>query len=209
MRMPRLKIRDAKSDTVNPSELSPCHSLVAMESLCAARAGQGARLQSGADERGRMAEDKRYSIISVSSDEDEDIVIQAGVVESAAASVEPAVPVDPAVPVEPAAAKPAFQGVADDSDLAAREQAAVPVEDPTAASATRAEASFAEEGLTDEELRRKRRARARAAEIERLNETERQLSEKTEQSGMHKTVLALFAVGVVVCAVLYYVFFMA
>ena len=52
-----------------------------------------------------------------------------------------------------------------------------------------------------------RRAHARAAELERLNETERQLSEKTEQSGMHKTVLALFAVGVVVCAALYYAIF--
>ena len=36
-----------------------------------------------AKERGRMAEDKRYSIISVADDEDEDVVIQAGVVAGA------------------------------------------------------------------------------------------------------------------------------
>ena len=78
-----------------------------------------------------MAEDKRYSIISVADDEDEDVVIQAGVVAGA--------------------------------------------ED----------------------------------ELERLRETERQLAAKPEQSRMHKIVLALFALGVVVFAVCYYVFFMA
>ena len=142
-----------------------------------------------------MAEDKRYSIISVAPDEDEDIVIQAGVVEpDAGASASPKV----AVAAEEAAgrdgAHPAQADTAVEAGAEEQGPRPTPVDD---------------EGLTDEERRRVRRAHARAAELERLNETERQLSEKTEQSGMHKTVLALFAVGVVVCAALYYAFFIA
>ena len=63
--------------------------------------------------------------------------------------------------------------------------------------------------LTPEEKRRIARAAAREEELERLRETERQLAAKPEQSRMHKIVLALFALGVVVFAVCYYVFFMA
>ncbi len=142
-----------------------------------------------------MAEDKRYSIISVSSDEDEDIVIQAGVVEHDAGVAAPVVGSEKTFVIRQDASASAPADAA--AEQAAEESAAQP------------EASVEGGGMTDEERRRLRRARARAAELERLNETERQLSEKTEQSGMHKTVLALFAVGVVVCAILYYVFFMA
>ena len=143
-----------------------------------------------------MAEDKRYSIISVSSDEDEDIVIQAGVVEPDAGVPAPSRPVSE-------------KSVASRNDTLASASADTIAEVAVEEQAAQLEGSVGDEGMTEEERRRLRRARARAAELERLNETERQLSAKTEQSGMHKTVLALFAVGVVVCAILYYVFFMA
>ena len=143
-----------------------------------------------------MAEDKRYSIISVSSDEDEDIVIQAGVVEPDAGA--------------PAPSRPASEKAdANRHDAPAPTSADAVTEVTVEEQAVQPEESAEDESMTEQERRRLRRARARAAELERLNETERQLSEKTEQSGMHKTVLALFAVGVVVCSVLYYVFFMA
>lgn len=63
--------------------------------------------------------------------------------------------------------------------------------------------------LTPEEKRRIARAAAREEELERLRETERQLAAKPEQSRMHKIVLALFALGVAIFAVCYYVFFVA
>ena len=159
----------------------------AVESLCGRLSAAVRSSTMLAKERGRMAEDKRYSIISVADDEDEDVVITAGVV--AGAEDVPASE-EGGVPVAAASAADAAETVRND----AHDQLEMPSDAPE---------------LTPEERRRIARAAAREEELERLRETERQLAAKPEQSRMHKIVLALFALGAVVFAVCYYVFFVA
>lgn len=158
-----------------------------MESLCGRLSATVRSSTMLAKERGRMAEDKRYSIISVADDEDGDVVIQAGVV--AGAEDVPASE-EGGVTAAAASVADAAQTVRNDSPDRPETPSDVPE-------------------LTPEEKRRLARAAAREEELERLRETERQLAAKPEQSRMHKIVLALFALGVVVFAVCYYVFFMA
>lgn len=128
-----------------------------------------------------MAEDKRYSIISVVEDEEDDVVIQAG-----------AVPRQADASDGPSDVDGASAPVAEDGAPASGEDVA-----PDEAS------------RSPEERRRLARAAARQAELDRLRQTEASLSAKPEQPRMRKVVLAALAVGVVVFAVCYYVFFMA
>ncbi len=131
-----------------------------------------------------MAEDKRYSIISVVEDEEDDVVIQAG-----------AVPRQADAPDGPSGADGASAAVAEDGAPASGEGTAAVAPD--------------EASRSPEERRRLARAAARQAELDRLRQTEASLSAKPEQPRMRKVVLAALAVGVVVFAVCYYVFFMA
>ncbi|MEG0072344.1 MAG: hypothetical protein RR362_03550 [Raoultibacter sp.] len=136
-----------------------------------------------------MPDENKYTIISVSADDEDEIVIQAGA---------------PAAGRKREAAKrdPSFSSVDPDYDEPVRKQ---PASDVSAASPQSSTDAFSAPEKATAPIRQSKQERF-ACEVEELNRTQEDLDNVPPMSKMQKTILAVIAVFAV-AALVYYFFF--